>query len=698
MAQVTDNLRPVRKVLFITLSNLGDAFMTLPSLDYLRRTFRDAKMTVVAAPRTRAVFEDHPDIDDLIVFDKKGSLASKIELYYRLKRESFDVIVDLKNTFYGWGLKCARKSPVWVRHYPRGIVHSVHQHLYKTMVAAEGASGISASDVWRQDVRRNPSFMSDEHREHVARLLEERGISRGDDFVLVVPGARSELKKWTTRGYAAVVDEMRRRYGLKVVLAGDKGDAPLIKEIFDEAGAPGVTALVDKTNLGQLAALILRSKLVICNDSGVLHCASYLSRPIVGIFGPSDEKIYGPWSGAGRSLVVRKNVLCAPCGRAHCFSGRACLETIGPYDVLLAVRLLLEGNAAKIKESKYKRILVVRTDRIGDVLLSTPAIKVLRDHFPNSYIAAMVTSYTRELVDKNPCLDEVMVLDKAGRHRGLWATLKLASLIHRKKFDVALILHPTVRTHLLCFLAGIRERIGYDRKAPYFLTTRLSHKKQEGLKHEAAYVLEMLESLGITDASVGPLTMEIPQAAELAVTNALREAGLKNTDRLVVVNPAASCPSKRWSQKKFADLIDRIMKHYPVKVILIADDAHREISEELIAQVHQRPIDMTGRFSLSQLASLLKRSELCVSNDSGPVHLSVAVGTPVISIFSRNQAGLGPRRWGPLGPRDVVLHKQMDCAPCRAHACRNHFECLESITVEEVMLHAGRILNENIKS
>jgi len=102
--------------------------------------------------------------------------------------------------------------------------------------------------------------------------------------------------------------------------------------------------------------------------------------------------------------------------------------------------------------------------------------------------------------------------------------------------------------------------------------------------------------------------------------------------------------------------------------------------------------DFTGAFDLAQLASLFKRCRLVVSNDSGPVHLAAAVHTPVIAIFGRNQAGLSPRRWRPLGPRDVVVHKKTDCAPCLAHACTRGFRCLEAVSVEEVFGHAQKIL------
>ena len=110
---------------------------------------------------------------------------------------------------------------------------------------------------------------------------------------------------------------------------------------------------------------------------------------------------------------------------------------------------------------------------------------------------------------------------------------------------------------------------------------------------------------------------------------------------------------------------------------------------------HVSVVDFTGTFDLSQLASLFKRCCLVVSNDSGPVHLAVAVHTPVIAIFGRNQAGLSPERWGPLGPRDVIVHKKTQCDPCLAHACTRGFLCLEAVSVDEIFRHAQRIIKDS---
>jgi len=678
----------VKKILYITMSNLGDALMALPAFDYLRRTFREARITVVAGPRTRVLFATHADVDRLLVFDKRAPLREKRQFFRQLQAEGFDVLIDLRNSFFRWGLRARYKNPAWVR-MPSWIEHSRHEHLYKTVVAV-GGRNISKEEFLALDARRSPSFIRPEDRGHVEELLAQRGIPKGETFALVAPGARSDLKKWHISGYAQVIRELPAETGLPVVVIGDSGDRTAIEQVVRESGGRAVS-LIGQTDFGQLAALLLRSRFVICNDSGILHLAGYLGVPVIGIYGPSNERRYGPWS--AQSLVVRKHVMCAPCEKAHCRRGRVCIETVRPFDVLLAVRVLLAGQAESVRQTRYQRILVARTDRIGDVLLTTPAVKALRLHYPTSYIAMMVAPATRQLVEGNPYLDEVIVLDKRGRHRGMLATWRLALALRRKGFDVAVILHPTVRVHLLCFLAGIRERIGYDRKAPYLLTRTIPHKKQEGRKHELEYNFDVLGLLGVTTAE-RELFMPIRPDAEREVEGRLKEAGIAADVTLVAVNPAASDASKRWPAAKFAALIDRMGQMPGVRVAVVADAAHRAVTQELLLTTRVSVLDFTGAFDLSQLASFFKRCRLLVSNDSGPVHIAVAVHTPVISIFGRNQPGLGPERWGPVGPRDVAVHKETGCDPCLAHACTRGFRCLEAISVDEIFAHAQKILKE----
>lgn len=330
-----------------------------------------------------------------------------------------------------------------------------------------------------------------------------------------------------------------------------------------------------------------------------------------------------------------------------------------------------------------QRILVVRLDRIGDVVLSTPVLQALREAYPSAFIAMMVRRVCTELVEGNPYINEVITYDKDRSHRGFLAGIRLAVGLREWRFDTALVLHPTLRSHLMVWLAGIPVRIGYDRKGGRLLTHRMPHRKQEGQQHEADYTLEMVRTLGLTPGRPQPFVPVLPER-DRRVGELLASRGVKPSDVLVAVHPSASCVSKRWMPERFAYVADRLIKAHGVTVILVGgapDAVHARTVETWMA--HQ-PINLAGALSLGELACLLKRCRVLISNDSGPVHIAAAVGTPVVAIFGRNERGLSSGRWGPLGPRHVVLRKDVGCTVCLAHNCDIHFLCLQSLNVEEV--------------
>lgn len=339
----------------------------------------------------------------------------------------------------------------------------------------------------------------------------------------------------------------------------------------------------------------------------------------------------------------------------------------------------------------YRRILIVRLDRIGDVLLSTPVIKAIRDACPDSHIAMMVRPYARDIVEGNPYLNEVIVYDKSGDEKSLAGNLRFVKKLKDERFDLAVILHPTQRTHLIAACAGIPVRVGYDKKYGFLLTKRIPHAKQFGLKHEIDYTLDILRYIGIEPAD-RTLHMPISGSSELKVKELFNGSGIKDTDTVVAINPGASCPSKRWKAENFAKVAGSLIDKHGVKIVIISGRDDRAFGNRVASLLGNRCLDLSGKTSVADLASVLKRARLFISNDSGPVHIACAVGTPVVAIFGRSDRGLSPERWGPSGSRDIVVHKDVGCGVCLAHNCMIKFKCLEAVTVEEVCRAAERIL------
>lgn len=673
--------RMVNKILFITLSNIGDVFLSLPVLDSLRERFPGAKVTVICGERAKEVFEANPNIHRLIVYDKRSGLKSNIRLFISLWKERFDAVIDLRNSFFGAFLPARYKIPPCIR-IPKGIRHMKQKHLYKIRKIPAGLNSGNAG---------KSLYFSRQGLERVNNLLKEGGVGDNDKLIVIAAGSRSHTKRWPKERFVELIRKLQDAYRVKIVLTGDKDDEETNRYIAENTQALNLGA---KTSLNELSYLINRAGLLIANDSAALHIASYFNVPVVAVFGITSDAQYGPWSEL--SFVAKKEISCRPCQKAQCrFGTLECICLVKVEDVFRAARdILINRRAPGINRhpEDFKRILIVRTDRLGDVLLSTPVIKALREEFPQSYIAMLVSSYSKDAVEGNPYLDEVILLDKEREHKNWLRSFKLVRKIKKKKFDLALVLHPTNRAHLMVFLSGIPRRIGYDRKLGFLLTDRIKHAKQLGERHESEYSLDLARYLGI-EPDDNKLFMPIIPESEKWVRELFRQEGINETDKLLALNPAASCPSKIWPTERFARLADRLAQKYGFKVLVIASAKDSGLAANLIQHMRSSAINLAGKTSVTQLASLLKRCQLFISNDSGPVHIACAVDTPVISIFGRNQAGLSPKRWGPQGARSKILHKA-SCLECLAHNCQKEFACLKAISVDDVVSAVDSILKD----
>ena len=345
-----------------------------------------------------------------------------------------------------------------------------------------------------------------------------------------------------------------------------------------------------------------------------------------------------------------------------------------------------------IENRSPERILVTRTDRLGDLVLSTPVFEALRRRFPDAYIACVTFLENREVIEGNPYLDEVILYDKKGSEKGWLGNLIFASKLAKRRFDVAIHLHPTNRMHLVSWLAKIPVRIGYRKKNGWALTRTLEDRKAEGLKHEAEYNFDLLKFLGIENTQTLVPHFPLKERDRLSLAFLLENLGLDWEKPYAVFNPSASCPSKIWPADRFARLADELQGRHQLQIVLIGSRQDRRFAVKVREHLIRPVFDLSGKLSLGMLGWLLKKAKLLISNDSGPVHVARAVGAPVISIFGRNLSGLSPKRWGPLGEGGKVIHKEVACPVCLAHNCRINFLCLDVVSVEDVLEETRGIL------
>lgn len=303
----------------------------------------------------------------------------------------------------------------------------------------------------------------------------------------------------------------------------------------------------------------------------------------------------------------------------------------------------------------FKNILIIRTDRIGDVVLTTPAIKALRDAFPQARITILVSPATKDLVEGNELLDEVLMDDRHGEHRGMAGYWRLVCLIKRRKFDLVINYHTKKRTNLLCFLAGIPVRAGYkNNKFGFLLNRPVKDERHLGNKHEAQYCLDILREFGI-EARDTTLFLPVKKDALIWADRLRLKHGLTADDRIIAVHCGASDPARQWPPANFAQVINALRSRYAGKIILVGAPREKQASQEVAALCGGGVVDVTGETTVAQLTALLSQCSLLISNDSGPVHIAAGVDTPVVSIFTRNQPGINPERWRPLGERSKVV-------------------------------------------
>jgi heptosyltransferase II len=344
-----------------------------------------------------------------------------------------------------------------------------------------------------------------------------------------------------------------------------------------------------------------------------------------------------------------------------------------------------------------KNILIVRTDRIGDVVLTTPVFKALRTAYPSSRISVLVTPLTAELVEDNPYIDEVLTDDRKGRHKGFLGLLHLARDIRRRNFDTAFIYHTKRRYNLACFLAGILNRFGYQNDKFGFLLNRpVKDTRQLGLKHEAEYCLDLLKEAGVKPNGVD-VFISANKEAEVWAANWFKDNNL-TPGAVIAIHAGASDSTRLWPAASYGQLINALTSRFPYKVLLIGGNDMTDIAQNVLRNTHADVLNLIGQVSVAQTASILRRCRLMISGDSGPMHVGSGVGLPVICLFLRNQPGINPQRWRPLGPYaitlvpkagdEIILDKQGKISGGKA----------DSITVDEVIGAVERTLSQDSQS
>lgn len=302
-----------------------------------------------------------------------------------------------------------------------------------------------------------------------------------------------------------------------------------------------------------------------------------------------------------------------------------------------------------------RRLLFLRTDRLGETLLNLPAITALKQALPRASLTLLVHPSLQSLMARMPDIDHVMSYPFDLKASWWIRALRLGRQLNAQQFDIAVVSNPKKELHLAVWLAGIPCRVGYARKGGWLLTHRLQDRKALGEVHEVEYNLDLIRALGLP-VSVTPFQIPRVVIEEADVLQLIEQQGVKPSEPFLVVHPWTSNPIKQWPIVRFAELIRHLAGRLAIRVVVIGGVDERDQASAVLP-AGLPVVDLVGRLTLTQLAALLARARVLVSNDSGPVHLAAAVGTNTLVLFGASSPATGPRRWGPWGRGHVVIWK-----------------------------------------
>lgn len=354
-----------------------------------------------------------------------------------------------------------------------------------------------------------------------------------------------------------------------------------------------------------------------------------------------------------------------------------------------------------------KKILFINPFGIGDVLFTTPVIRAVKEHYPQSVIGYWCNKREADIFKSNPLVDKVFALSRGDIKkiyqesilRGLKESIALYRAIKKEHFDVALDFSLDHRYSLVAKLAGIKKRIGFDyKKRGRFLTDKIEVAGYSS-KHVTEYYLELLKFLDIEPKRFN-LDLGVSEDNKAKALAKLRHLGVKEQDLVVGIAAGAGASwgkdalYKHWPAIRFAQVADKIIDKLGAKVIILGDSQDKKITEVITAAMRNKPVDLTAKTNLDDFVSLISNLQVLVTNDGGPLHIAVALGVKTVSIFGPvDDAVYGPY---PPGPRHAVIKKGVTCRPCyknfRFNGCINNRACLDDISVDEVYSAVEKLL------
>lgn len=349
-----------------------------------------------------------------------------------------------------------------------------------------------------------------------------------------------------------------------------------------------------------------------------------------------------------------------------------------------------------------KNILIIHTyGGLGDLLLSTPVIHSFKKHFKNASIDVMVKESFQDILKDNKAADNVIPIPSSmlQSREGFFQQLKL---IKKKPYQAGVVLWSTAREAYLLFLAGIPIRVGQAGRLLYsFLFTHPVTRRSDYGDTETHWVenqLDYVRSMGI-EPEDKEVYLSIPPEAESFAQSFLKDAGIKEDRPIIGFHSTKGLPvdSSRWPLQKFASIASGLINKFNAQLLLTGTASEKPIVDEIQKLIPEKTFSAAGKTGIKELAALIKRCHLYVCPDSGPMHISAAVKTPVIGIYALKEDF--PKRWAPYQcPSRIIRLENIPCPKkCIKGECP-YFACYEAVPDSLILEAADKLLKNSWKS
>lgn len=336
--------------------------------------------------------------------------------------------------------------------------------------------------------------------------------------------------------------------------------------------------------------------------------------------------------------------------------------------VLLIPFLLLRSIEA-LAEEEIRSILFLRHDRIGDMVLSTAALKALRRGYPEAKITVLASQRNHEILKHNPHIDEILI------HKGIPWFIKE---IRPRNYDLVIDPFLTYELHqaFMTYLAGGKYRIGFERGGREIFFN-LRGPVATIPKRMVDHLFDLVELLGGKREGCEPEIYLSEKELQWA-SQTLGSKGINSNMLTISIHPGAFYPSQRWSAERFGELARLILDRYETQVILLGSGDEKALVNT-VKEIGGKEVQDFSGLRLRELMALVSKCDLLICNNSGPLHIAAALKVPTVSLVGPTVIPL----WLPSDRHHLVINKELACSPCNRAVCRDH-ECMELITVNEV--------------